>query len=62
MKPHIIIAVCQRCGSYDSLLKIIKAVVTFERLAGFEAAANIHAATVSQPRFRNLDELGLQDL
>ena len=49
MKPHIIIAVCQRFGSYDSLLKIIRAVVIFERLAGFEAAANIHAAVVIQP-------------
>jgi hypothetical protein len=51
MKPHIIIAVCQLFGSYDSLLKIIRAVVIFERLAGFEAAANIHAATVIQPEF-----------
>jgi hypothetical protein len=28
---------------------MMRAVVIFERLAGFEAAANIHAATVIQP-------------
>jgi hypothetical protein len=49
MNSHISIDVCQRLGSYESLLKIIRPVIMFAKLAGQVAAVKIHAAVVIQP-------------